>query len=257
MKTKKKILAVAIAAIMILIALASVSLAYLQDTDYDQNTMTVGNVKIEQIEQQRDENGDLVPFADDKKLLPAVYYDNNLTTNGTVTFADNNTTQAIYDTTINNEVDKIVRVKNIGTEAAFIRTIILVENTNTNTILEKVHFLWNNSDGQEGKLLMNGNDQVQVTVNTVTYSIYVCTYNTELEKGATTAPSLVQIYLDKTTDNSWYQRTGEKFDILVLSQAVQSAGFENMGAAKALDTAFGEVNANNVTDWFTNAIERP
>ena len=182
MKTKKKILAVAIAAIMILIALASVSLAYLQDTDYDQNTMTVGNVKIEQIEQQRDGNGGLVPFADDKKLLPAVYEDNNPTTNGTITFTDNNTTQAIYDTTINNEVDKIVRVKNIGTEAAFIRTIILVENTDTNTILEKVHFLWNNSDGQEGKLLMNGNDQVQVTVNNVTYSIYVCTYNTELEK---------------------------------------------------------------------------
>ena len=47
---KKKILAVAIAAIMIVTAIASMSLAYMTDTDEQKNTMTVGKVDIEQLE---------------------------------------------------------------------------------------------------------------------------------------------------------------------------------------------------------------
>ena len=56
---KKKILAVAIAAIMLLTAVASISLAYLTDTDKQDNVFTIGNVKIQQIEYERkkDENG--------------------------------------------------------------------------------------------------------------------------------------------------------------------------------------------------------
>ena len=51
---KKKILALAIAAIMVVTALASVSLAYLMDTDDDTNTFTVGNVQIRQDEWDRE-----------------------------------------------------------------------------------------------------------------------------------------------------------------------------------------------------------
>ena len=128
MKTKKKILAVAIAAIMILIALASVSLAYLQDTDYDQNTMTVGNVKIEQIEQQRDGNGNLVPFKDNnnKKLLPATcdpaWSNESININGK---------ECLLFVSNVNPIDKIVTVNNIGSEDAYVRTLVAFENTDT------------------------------------------------------------------------------------------------------------------------------
>lgn len=43
---KKKILAVALAAIMLLVAITGATLAYLTDTDAKQNTFTVGNVSI-------------------------------------------------------------------------------------------------------------------------------------------------------------------------------------------------------------------
>lgn len=50
---KKKILAVAIAAIMLVTAIASFSLAYMTDTDEQTNTMTVGKVEIDQLEYER------------------------------------------------------------------------------------------------------------------------------------------------------------------------------------------------------------
>lgn len=41
-----------------------------------------------------------------------------------------------------------------------------------------------------------------------------------------------------------------KYDILVLSQAVQTAGFAD--AQTALDTAFGDATQANVQAWFAN-----
>ena len=70
---KKKILALAIAAIMVVTAIASLSLAYLMDTDEATNVFTVGYIDIELIEQQRNSAGTaLEPFADGKILLPLV-----------------------------------------------------------------------------------------------------------------------------------------------------------------------------------------
>ena len=49
------------------------TLAYLMSTDSDVNVMTLGNVKIEQVEYERDVNGDLTEFTQTKPALPAVY----------------------------------------------------------------------------------------------------------------------------------------------------------------------------------------
>lgn len=64
-------------ALLLVVALtASVSIAgttaYLQSEDADVNVMTLGNVKIEQIEQERDENGNLDNFTQAKPAYPAV-----------------------------------------------------------------------------------------------------------------------------------------------------------------------------------------
>ena len=268
---KKKILALAIAAIMVVTALASISLAYLMDSDYDKNTMTVGNVKIEQIEQRRVINDDgsidgtaLETYANDQKLLPAVYpngkgtlaYDNTIT-------LDNGNTQKIWDETVNNEIDKIVTVTNTGTESAFIRTIFAFEDKELDGgqfITNKIHTLWNASDAVEANAVVwpkddNGKN-IWITVDGVNYTICVYTYKAPVAAGATTNPSLVQLFLDPTADNSFMEHIGAQYDILVLSQAVQSAGFETLGAEIALNEAFGEVsvaNAAEVEKWFVNA----
>ena len=50
---KKKIVALALVFVMLAVAVTSATLAYLTDKDSAVNTFTVGHVKIELIEQQR------------------------------------------------------------------------------------------------------------------------------------------------------------------------------------------------------------
>ena len=55
--TKKKILVLALSIAMIAILAVGGSLAYFTSTDDAENTFTIGNVKIDLIEQQRGEKG--------------------------------------------------------------------------------------------------------------------------------------------------------------------------------------------------------
>jgi len=54
--------------------------------------------------------------------------------------------------------------------------------------------------------------------------------------------------MDHTCGNDDVAKYGETYDILVLSQAVQTEGFTN--AVEALNAGFGEANETNVAAWF-------
>ena len=69
---KKKIVSICLVAVIAVMAIAGASLAYLTDTDDADNVFEVGNVQIELVEQQRDENGGLEAFEDNKILMPIV-----------------------------------------------------------------------------------------------------------------------------------------------------------------------------------------
>ncbi len=251
---KKKLLAIALAAIMVLVAITGASLAYLQDTDYDKNVMTVGNVKIEQIEADR--YGTPIVYDGTQKLLPAVYvgtlaYDGSATVNGK--------TQAIWDATVNNELDKIVTVNNTGSEAAYVRTIFAFEDkvVDGKYISEQIHTLWNSSasvyaDGVKWvESTTTPGEYPTITVDGVNYTICVFTYKDPIAAGNSSDASLVQLFLDPKSDNSFFEAIKNSYDILVLSQAVQSVGFT--GAEQALNAAFGEINDANIgtiQDWF-------
>lgn len=88
---------IAIVMLVVLVAAVSVlgTLAYLTDTKTAKNTFTLGNVKIDLIEQQRGENGVLEEFKDDKVLVPGKSNDGNA-------------------------VSKIVTVENTGTQDAWV-----------------------------------------------------------------------------------------------------------------------------------------
>lgn len=252
---KKKIFAVAIAAIMIVTAVASLSLAYLQDSDYDMNVMTVGNVQI--VQNERDRYGSEKTYDGSDKLLPAVYPKgkDTLSYDGTSYLGGK-----IWDASVNNEVDKFVTVTNEGTESAYIRTIFAFEDKeldNGKYLTEQIHTLWNlngavnKKDGVDWP--MSNNEYLWITVNGVQYTVCVYVYEAPIASKETTNASLCQLFLDPSADNSFMEAIGEKYDILVLSQAVQSAGFENLGAEYALNEAFGEVsvaNTEEVQKWF-------
>lgn len=260
---KKKILALAIAAIMVVTAIASVSLAYLQDTDYDKNTMTVGNVKIQQIEQQRKEDGSLEPFVNDKKLLPATA-DAEWTATMTVTVnKDTNKEQTKEYQAFGpefNPLDKIVTVKNIGSEAAYVRTLIAFEN-NDDGIGDLIH-INTNSDAEtpNGEWHWEYLGDIEISGNP--YQLLVFTYKKILPANEETLPSLLQIWLDKTADNDDMEALTDGYEILVLSQAVQAAGWQVVGedyaatAEKALDAAFGDVTGANANEWFSERFEQ-
>ena len=234
---KKKILAITLCVAMVAIMLVSGTLAYFTDTDEVTNVMAVGSVKIEQIEQERGANGALQAFTQDKSVVPAV---------GPVAWADEaitvgGGTQKVFTEELKNVVDKFVFVKNSGKSDAWIRTIILLE-----------------APGYDAKNLIhvnvNDTEDVEMTnwepieINNVQYLYAVFTYTEKIAaNGGMTPVSLAQVFLDKETTNEDVVAYGDTWEILALSQAVQSEGFDT--AAAGLDEAFGAANAANIAAW--------
>ena len=237
----KKILAIALViALLSTLAIGS-TLSYFKDTAYDKNVMTVGTVTIEQIEL----GGDGLEFQD-QKMYPAVILE-----------AEDHVIPKVNglwkDAAINNEITKIVTVKNTGSEDAYIRTIFAFEtgeiyNEGTDVVNGYIHdkcFGWN---GTMTFLEENG-VPVMFTIGDTKYALAVCTYADPVKSGKTTDSSLRQFFLSPDVGNDFYGLIDGKYDILVLSQGVQTEGFT--GAENALNTAFGAVTAENAQAWFT------
>ena len=73
---KKKITALCLCVALLAIAVVGASLAYFTDTDNAKNTFTVGNVKIDLIEQEKTNEGPK-DFTQDKTLVPGKSNDGN------------------------------------------------------------------------------------------------------------------------------------------------------------------------------------
>ena len=264
---KKVLLSVLSMALVAAISIGG-TLAYLQDSDSDVNVMTLGNVYIEQYEYERvlDGNGNVTgmqEFRQNKPLYPAVITGS---ANANNAWQPNSAVDLMYGDHIvglpggngtwqnlNNVQDKFVFVENTGDSDAYFRTIILLEADETNT---------KNSVTGQAMIHLNVNtawfdwpydhditdSTMKVTVNGETYYVLYAVYKHILPPDEICRPSLLQIGMDQEATNEIVEQFGDTYDVLVLSQAVQAAGFAN--AQTALDTAFGNVNATNVAEWF-------
>ncbi|MBQ3508700.1 MAG: hypothetical protein IJA90_01590 [Peptococcaceae bacterium] len=278
----KKFATVALSVGLIGAMVAGGSLAYLTSEDNDVNVMALGDVEIAQLEFERGMNADgtyqtettsrgtgykLVEFTQNKPLYPAV---------GEVTGWDS--TRVFYEqfgeghelgamdvlAGLNNVQDKFVFVENTGKSDAYVRTYIafeagsVTEEEFDKLISTNAHSFWDYND--VGIVEINGNN----------YSVMECVYsgaNGEngrhpdgiVHPGDYTYNNLAQVYMSSNAtseDVANLDGNGNgQYDILVLSQAVQVAGFEDKGAAVALETAFpkGESNAN-VAEWFKDIV---
>lgn len=268
----KKVLLMCTAYVLVAALAIGGTIAYLQDSDSDVNVMTLGNVSIAQHEYERvvGEDGKfetittdsgtgykLQPFTQAKPLYP--------TTNTAPALSDNRVyfdqlgegftgSMKAYDESVTNVLDKYVLVENTGKTDAYVRALIAYE-------------AGRDTDG----LVMTAsrNWTYQKTICTIeidgaTYAIDECVYNGgEVHTGgilpageATISPCLGNIYAKYWVDNEWCEAIDSNnngtWDVLVLSQAVQTAGFAD--AKTALDTAFGETNAENAAVWFGGVI---
>ena len=238
---KKKILALCLVVVLAVTAVTGATLAYFTDADKDVNVMVTGNVEIVQNENARD-NG---KYVDGQKLVPAVYPTGALVdpTNG-----DYHT-----DATVKNVLDKFVTVTNKGSEDAYIRTIVLIEN-NGAEYASKLHVLYNGAEDGIAVWQAKGDMDPDGDGTNSTYDIFTFTYAAPLAAEATSIPSLKQVWLDPTATNEDAKAlvgADNQLNIYALSQAVQVDGFAD--AATALTTAFGELTEENVSAWFKAA----
>ena len=273
MSKLKKVLLMCTAYVLVATLAIGGTFAYLTSTDEDVNVMTTGNVKIEQIEQQYDENGDLVDFVQDKPLYPYV---------GQFGWKNTDKDNGAYrQFTMNNVIDKYVSVKNTGKSDAYVRTFVALEmGSFTYDEFSKIGISINSENGSEFKFpgaWNTASDFVEV-IDGHTYNVMEFVHSAPLKPGETTIPSLLQVYLSKDATNEDVEKLdgngNGKYDIIVISQATQTAGFENANdafqrgnttyatAKHALDTAFGapeDINAETgvalCAEWLGTAVD--
>lgn len=259
---KNSLLSLALVALLIAVAVMGGVFAYLTSEDSDVNVMTIGNVQIAQHEYERSIDADgsyvkvisdsgegykLQEFTQQKPLYPAV---------GTVTGWDETTVyfdqlgsqasgQQNLLVGLNNVQDKLVLVENTGISDAYIRTIIAFEIGNKTDAFGSLILTNDNPSWTKrnvGPAVIQGNQ----------YYLVEYIYNRIVPAGAFTENSLAQIYMSSAVTNADVKdidgNENGTFDVLVLSQAVQAAGFDD--AKSALDQAFGPADASNGEEWF-------
>ncbi len=272
MSKMKKVLLMCTAYVLVAALAIGGTIAYLQDSDSDVNVMTLGNVSIEQLEYQRAEGvdhinpgakkGDLVPFVQGQTLYPAVPANNAVEDYS----AENGDTSRYFywgeyapganglwnDDLVSNVMDKFVFVKNTGKTDAYYRTVFAFECPEGMMFGQAPE-----QDDIERELMMNTNSYSAFTwddlgytvIGGTRYKLMVANYANVLKPNETSRPSLLQVLLTHKATNEDMELLGDTYEILVLSQAVQAAGFAD--AKTALNTGFGVVNADSAAEWFS------
>lgn len=239
---KKKILSLALAVALIAIVVSG-SLAYFTDDDEVTNTFTVGSVLIEIFENDTQTTSDTMAFG---KLTPVVK------------------TPASTDESY---IKKAVDVKNVGLNAAYIRTHLAIPTKLVGYLTLDVSTDWTKVAETTAAVEENGAN--------VSYTVYTYDYATAVEPNAFTPELLKGVYLASDVDikdnpatdtadlefckpdgNGGYTFSGYvahnksnegytsvTVNVLVASEAIQAQGFDN--ATTALNTGFGE----NTNPW--------
>lgn len=274
----KRALMMFVALVAALALAATGTLAYLTDTDSDVNVMTLGNVEIEQHELKRVDGiahnatlaeGDLVPFVDGIKLYPAypvaenpdLAYEAKQLEEDSIKwgpYVHEYAWNGLWsEETVIGAVDKMVFVENTGTSDAYVRTILAFEkpegvmigygSEHADIVLNmNGNYRYNNSEGTKSTTLM-----CEIEIDGVNYEVYEFCYSEVMKPGQWTRPSLLQVVMTHWADNEVMKLLGDTYEVLALSQAVQVENLDTLGAQAALDAAFGKVNKENATLWFS------
>lgn len=266
MKNRRLLL---IAVLVLAVAMSiGTTLAYLTDTDSDVNVMTLGDVKIEQIELQRKagvdyRNGgeiadgdELEDFRQGQKLYPSYAedvrdYSARIPNDeqfwwGEYVTADvsgNGASNGLFGEGLKGALDKFVFVKNVGEGPAYYRTWIALECPDSlrydgDTLAEAD--LWVN---RNGNARFAWSEDGYAEIGGQRYLIMCATYLNELPAGEISRPSLLQVALTGTADGEDVTALGDEYTILVYTQAVQAVNLPD--AKTALTAAFGEAVAAN------------
>lgn len=289
MMNKKKIITLATAVIVVVMAVTGATLAYFKDTDQVKNTLAIGSVEIELIEQERifDEDGEvtLEDFTQNKSLYPIV---------GTVDNSTIDTEYAMPDPDmVSNYVDKMVTIENTGSADAYVRAYIAIPAAldSSDDVFEQegpghgaLRFdLYNRLDADANWSRQTDSGEIKsfkTTIDGIAYNVYYADYTEILAPDETTTRFFDGLYLDssfeidrvETVDpetgktvtsykcsahgavlegaEQFVTADGLKVTCPVFAVAAQAKGFT--GASQAINTVFGaQFNpwGGTVTDW--------
>lgn len=230
---KKKILMLALTVALLAIVVGG-SLAYFIAEDEVTNTFTMGSVKIEIYENGKATDSDTISFG---ALKPIVN-------------VDNPGEDANY-------MKKVVEVKNIGVNDAYIRTHIAIPTALVNYLCLEVNTANWSKQANTAAIV----DGVAYTVYTFDYESAVsgASFTTELLKGVYLSSDVDMVedsqgnllFVKRTDGEITYEsgfvahtKTADGYvsnviNVLVASCAIQTRGFEN-GPTDALNTGFGQ-----------------
>ena len=257
---KKKLLAIGLAVAVLAVTIVGMSIAYFTDTDNETNTFTVGNVAIELIEKQRNDNHtDLEDFEDGKVLMPIV-----------------GSAQGEKDQwglpTAANYVDKVITIENTGASDAYVRAYFAIPSAlddgyeTFNAGLNILHFNFGNKVDENGNVYTTYQDEwiwldddnnwkyFETEIDGIDYNVYYADYHQVLPAGETTERFVDGVYLDAGVDfddqgNMTITRNGvttpvdlggielDSLNCPVFAIACQAAGFDT--AEEAFTAAFG------------------
>lgn len=215
---KKKILSLCLVCCLVAVAAIGGTLAYFTDTDNETNTFTVGKVTIDLIEQQRNDAGTaLEDFTQNKKLYPIVGGAHEGTEKDTLLLP-----------TAKNYVDKVVTVKNTGTEDAYVRAYFAIPSflddgyETYNAGLNVLHFNFGYKADADGNAVStegvewiwkhgtnNKWNYFETTIDGIAYNVYYADYYKTLANDATTERLINGVYLDSSFDTEVVEENGK------------------------------------------------
>ena len=161
-------------------------------------------------------NDNLVPFTNRHLLVPS--------NQDTATYAqipqqwDDGSSDALFADSMKNVIDKIVTVENDGTATAYVRTWFAFEQGDlSRSELESSIILNLNSQDWTWVTVADG-----ISIEGNTYLIMCATYNTALEAGQTSSPSLMQLAMARSAGHLTESIDANKdgvYNVLVTSEA--------------------------------------
>ncbi len=255
----KKILICALVLILLAVGCVIGVLAYLTATDSESNVMTVGDARIVIKEYERvdidsgNANAVIQEFKDNKHIRPSVVSNDNFN------YASPSYTAAPTDyvtwskepggddiivggitgdyktpiwapSVITNELDKMVFVKNTGDCNVYVRLCFAFEAGNyvrRARFEEMVHLNKNTADWT-----WTWNDKLAEIDGTRCFIVWA-THKDPVKPGQHTKISLSQIALDYSAINDHARAFGEKYEVKVFAQGIQSDGFASAEIALA------------------------
>lgn len=227
---KKKILSLCLVVCLLAVAVIGGTLAYFTDNETATNVMQVGNIDIN-VEEYMVKDGTKIDF--DNEEVEDLYPIENA-----------------KGMALNNKIVDVYNTSESQTDA-YIRVIVAFESVLPED-QEALHYayLMNNDYAASGTYGVTPTAYDDVTINGTVYDVVVFdTIDGEKIPYGSRVQSLQSVWLDAALTSEQLEDV-EDFDILVLAQGIQTEGFDSYDAAMA---TFGEVNAQNLSDWFAGA----